>query len=183
MKVSKIVSIIIFILIVSIFFIVNISSYINKKNSKLEVITTTTTKVKKEEDLLSGEMLDKITIEGEVEDIVVKQYTSHLGYSFKYEPDKFNPIFLSNSNVLINYILDSSMYIQIEKLSEEEYNYQFETLNEFEQIVDDKYLETYSFIKFKNRFLKVTKRVINTSEYMEGVNTRMSYILNTLEIS
>lgn len=182
MEDNKVASVILLVLVILLLFVVNIFAVRDKINRNVKTTTKVITTTKKKEDLLSDEKMDKIIIEGLEEDIVVKNYRTHLGYNFNYETALFNPVLLSNSSIELNYILDSTMYIKFERLTDEVYYDEYEKNNSKEVDIDG-YLESYSFYRYKNIFLKVTKRIKNTPEYLESLNVRMQYTLNSISFN
>lgn len=175
---KKVIISLMLLLVISSLFIINIYSLI-KKDKKVELTTTTTT-TKSKEDLLSDEFVDKLIVNGEESEIIVRKYRSLLGYSFNYEASLFSPVVLSNSTIELRNITDQNVFIRFEKMIDENYYDEYERLNNQDEIVDDMYIDTYSFIRYKSIFLKITKRKqINN----EDLNIRIGYVVNSLEFN
>lgn len=167
--------IVLLLLLIGIFFIILNFTDIIKLNKKI----ITTTKVTTTLPLGNNEIFEEtIYLEGEKETVKYRTYESYFGYKVNYMVDYFGVATSSNSTI-ISALTDNTNYIKIEKVAELVYSNESSTLNEE---VKDGYKYEYSFIKGNKVYLKITKCYIDSSEYAEGIGTRMDYIINSISI-
>ena len=111
---------------------------------------------------IGSEEKSSITLEGLEEEITVKKYLSNLGYSLKYDINTFKPERIGDVDKF-TFIHDESIYLTIEKTLKSEHA----TIG----------LEEY-FKTDGTTYLKITVHSKDTPEHIEGINSRISHLID-----
>lgn len=127
--------------------------------------------------------IEYITLEGQNELINTQKYVSDLNYSMRYDIDNFK-VFKYKKQDIFKFLHNDAVLVVVEKSSlpnsctasriETGYNSCY--------VKKDDYTEEY-YISTNGYTYKITIKSPNTSEYGEGVRTRISYMINSFIIN
>lgn len=128
--------------------------------------TTTTTKIVVEENLKK----DKIIVNGNEEEIVLKTYVAYDIFKIDIDVNNFEMTKMSNNTYFLKDLNDENIYLKFEMIDEETFNREniSENLN-------------YSYLHGDKIYLKVTKNV--DESISDTILKRMDYMLASLYIS
>lgn len=128
--------------------------------------TTTTTKIVVEENLKK----DKIIVDGNEEEIVLKTYVAYDIFKIDIDVNNFEMTKMSNNTYFLKDLNDENIYLKFEMIDEETFNREniSENLN-------------YSYLHGDKIYLKVTKNV--DERISDTILKRMDYMLASLYIS
>lgn len=128
--------------------------------------TTTTTKIVVEENLKK----DKIIVNGNEEEIVLKTYVAYDIFKIDIDVNNFEMTKMSNNTYFLKDLNDENIYLKFEMIDEETFNREniSENLN-------------YSYLHGDKIYLKVTKNV--DERISDTILKRMDYMLASLYIS
>lgn len=167
------------VILLGVFLYINTNAIMKHKKIDDNDVKLTTIKITTMETTTNSIIKDSIMIEGMEETFDAKIYSSHLGYSLKYQDDLFNISVLSNSSVVLNYINDDSNYIKIEKLNQNDY---YDAYNNYSGSYSlDGYNYSCTFLRANGIYLKITKCINESSEYQEGLGIRMNYTIDSID--
>lgn len=140
----------------------------NVKSSKNVKVTstTTTTKIVVEENLKK----DKIIVNGNEEEIVLKTYVAYDIFKIDIDVNNFEMMKLSNNTYYLKNLNDENIYLKFEMLDEETFNRENISNN-----------VNYTYLHGDKIYLKVTKNVDECIS--DTILKRMDYMLATLYIS
>lgn len=128
--------------------------------------TTTTTKIVVEENLKK----DKIIVDGNEEEIVLKTYVAYDIFKIDIDVNNFEMTKMSNNTYFLKDLNDENIYLKFEMIDEETFNR--------ENISDNL---NYSYLHGDKIYLKVTKNVDECIS--DTILKRMDYMLASLYIS
>lgn len=128
--------------------------------------TTTTTKIVVEENLKK----DKIIVNGNEEEIVLKTYVAYDIFKIDIDVNNFEMTKMSNNTYFLKDLNDENIYLKFEMIDEETFNR--------ENISDNL---NYSYLHGDKIYLKVTKNV--DERISDTILKRMDYMLASLYIS
>lgn len=171
----KIIMYILIIILILLFMIINMSEYFKYNNNK---VTSTTTKGTTS--IIDNTNTITITINGEDINISMREYSSYLGFTVPYDIDKFKVSQLSDSSVLISNLDNSNIYIKIEKMTQNDYYAEYETQQQ--QVTEGIYIYNYKFFRGNNIYLKITKCIIDNTEY-NTLNSIMDYSISNIKLN
>lgn len=124
-----------------------------------------------------------IILEGEKELISTQKYVSDLGYSMRYDINKFN-VFKYKEQDIYNFLYNNEVLVIVEKsnlpascsvsLTEMGYNNCY--------IKQNKETDVY-YISTNGKTYKITVKSPSSTEYEEGVKARISYMINSFKIN
>lgn len=128
--------------------------------------TTTTTKIVVEENLKK----DKIIVNGNEEEIVLKTYVAYDIFKIDIDVNNFEMTKMSNNTYFLKDLNDENIYLKFEMIDEETFNR--------ENISDNL---NYSYLHGDKIYLKVTKNI--DERISDAILKRMDYMLASLYIS
>ncbi len=128
--------------------------------------TTTTTKIVVEENLKK----DKIIVNGNEEEIVLKTYVAYDIFKIDIDVNNFEMTKMSNNTYFLKDLNDENIYLKFEMIDEETFNR--------ENISDNL---NYSYLHGDKIYLKVTKNI--DESISDTILKRMDYMLASLYIS
>lgn len=137
-------------------------------NSKKELSENKTTTTKKIEDF-ENVRKDKILIDDNYEEIMLKTYIAYGIFKIDVDVSNFEMVKMSNDTYYLKYLNDENIYMKFEIIDEYEYN---------QEIVFEG--EDITLLHGDNIYLKVSKFI---SDDEKNISTRMSYMLSTIYIN
>lgn len=127
--------------------------------------------------------MEYITLEGEEELIMTQKYVSDLAYSMRYDVNNFK-VFKYKQKDIFKFLNDERVLVAVEKSSLPQNCSEVTSENDYYNcyVILDNYTEEY-YISQSNATYKITIKSPNTSEYQEGVRTRIDYMLETFTMN
>lgn len=126
--------------------------------------------------------LEYITLEGDEELITTQKYVSDLNYTMRYDVNKFT-VFKYKNQDIYKFLEDERILVVVEQSGLPSYcessNLEMAYNNCYVKV--DNYTEEF-YISTNGRTYKITIKSPSTSEYEEGIKTRMDYMINTFEM-
>lgn len=118
---------------------------------------------------------DYIYHDGVSKKIMVQEYNSHLGFSFRFE-GVFVPRGLSDGSVVVSHKDDDRVFVKIERVTESEYYQKYEELG---TVVDDNngYLRSYKFFRGGDMTYLMISKMVNDDQ---GLSRSLDYIINSI---
>lgn len=123
-----------------------------------------------------------LTLEGQEELTSTQKYISDLGYTMRYDTERFKVFKYRNKDVY-RFINNEEVLVIVEKaeLPKDCYVNSLQNLyNSCVKNIDDT-MDEYYFYK-NNNVYRILIKVPKTSEYAEGVMVRINYMINNFEI-
>ena len=132
----------------------------------------------------TDKQLEYITLEGEEELITTQKFVSDLEYSMRYDINNFT-VFKYKQQDIYKFEEDERILIVVERSGlpnscDASSSLDMAYNNCYVQV--DNYTEEY-YISTNGRTYKITVKAPNTSEYVEGIKSRMNYMINTFEMN
>lgn len=126
--------------------------------------------------------LEYITIEGEEELITTQKYVSDLNYSMRYDVDRFT-VFKYKKQDIYKFVEDERILVVVEQSGLPSYCETSDLKMAYNNcyVKVDNYTEEF-YISTNGRTYKITIKSPSTSEYEEGIKTRMDYMINSFEM-